>query len=222
MTRKQIVVARPVRDPSTSYVKPKDRARQTTPPSSPSIEGGGEGVILGQAKKEKKTSNVESLLGQASTLSLEERKLLLARLSLGIHHGNASDPRDLDMWVVAVYDGLVSALGARDGVGVGPAAIKRALGAPAVWGPVSEFMASAKFNQIKVVERQAVYVLLAKLVIAQAKYVAGKTMAPLSARLVGNVATNVAGIFDQAFPGYLASGMAGIIVRRLTAVRDPA
>lgn len=190
---KRVTLIRPVRK-GTSYVK-------ETKPS--------------QAQTEKKES-VEDLLSKANLLSPTERKELLAKLSLASQTKLGEETRDIDMWAQAVYDGLVSVIGA-DGEGVpGPTVVKRLLAVPTAWAPVSSFMRASKMDQVTVSQRQSAYHMLANLVIENARYVARTSRIPLSPKLVGNCASNITGIFDQAFPGYLQSGLAHIVVRRLT------
>jgi len=217
---KRVTLTRPLRK-SPAYVKSKESGVPTSPLPPPYRGGEGRGVPLEVLVKEEK-NKVGSLLDQASELSATDRKLLLAKLSLGLHHSRSDDPRDLDMWVAAVYEGLQTAFGAGDGAGVGPAAVKRTLGSPACWGPVAEFMGFSKLDQLKVAERQSVYQLLAGLVIKHARYVSSHSGAPMSAKLVGSVSVNIAGIFDQAFPGYLASGLAKMVATRLVRQREVA
>jgi hypothetical protein len=80
-------------------------------------------------------------------------------------------------------------------------------------------MADSGLDKLKVVERQSVYMMLARLVIDKAKYVASSSNATLGPRLVGTCAANIAGVFDAAFPGYLASGLAHLVAKQLVAQR---
>lgn len=207
---KRTILTRPVRT-GPVYTK----SGKTTPLPPPLREGRGGGVPPDRGLVEEKKS-VDDLLDQASKLSAAERKELLAKLALGVNQTRTSNPRDLDMWIEAVYTGLAASNGAGDGAGVGPAAVKRILGSPACWGPVADFMAASKLDDLKVAERQSVYYLLAGLVIKHAAYVSRQSGAPMSAKLVGSCSTNITGLFDQAFPGYLGAGMAKIVARRLT------
>lgn len=78
------------------------------------------------------------------------------------------------------------------------------------------FMADAKFDQLKVAERQSVYALLAQMVVTQAQAISRNGYAPLGPKLVANCSQNIAGLFDQNFPGYLRAGLAHIVARQLT------
>lgn len=98
----------------------------------------------------------------------------------------------------------------------GPLIIKRVVGSTSQWRSVADFMQSAGFADLKVVERQSVYMLLADLLVKYAKGIARHSNVPLSPKLVGNCVANLAGVFDQSFPGYLEAGLAHVIVRRLS------
>lgn len=218
MTVKSIPLTRPLRSgPSYSKTKRPDQS-----PSSllPYREGGEGGVTKPATKKEGKEI-LDEILGLASGLDAKSKKELLAQLALRGLASNDEEQRDSDMWANAVYDGLVNALGA-SGEGVpGPAVIRRLLGSSGAWGPVASFMRAAKFDTLKVTERQSLYHLLAKLVIQNAKETARYHGIPLTVKFVGSCSANISGIFDQNFPGYLASGLALVVARRLTCP-DPA
>ena len=94
--------------------------------------------------------------------------------------------------------------------------VKRAVAAPTAWTPVADFMAASRLDTLQVIERQSVYRMLAGLVIERAKQIGSYNGAPLSAKLVATVASNVAAIFEAAFPGYLKAGLALVVARRLT------
>lgn len=214
MPVKSIQLTRPVRNGS-EFVKPKLRD-QSPFPSLPYREEEGRGVIRPEQKKEKKEV-LDEIMSLASNLDAKSRKDLLAQLALHGLAANDGDQRDSDMWANAVYDGLVIALGG-SGEGVpGPATVRRLLASPSAWGPVASFMRAARFDTLKVTERQAVYQMLAKLVIQNAKQNARHHGIPLSVKFVGSCSANISGIFDQSFPGYLASGLALIVARRLIA-----
>lgn len=171
-------------------------------------------VPLVGGKKEK--VSVEEALAFTDRLSPADRKTLLARLALAEQTAKQGTGRDLDMWAQAVYEALVQAVGTEAGAGQGPALLKRSLGLPAAWAPVVAFMEASKLRGLTVTERQSVYALLAKMVIQNARFISRKSGAPMSAKLVSNCATHVASLFDNAFPGYVASGLALMVARQLT------
>lgn len=170
-----------------------------------------------RGKAEHRDDDVGNVASLVARLTAEQRKELLARLALEQSSAAADQPRDIDMWSEAVYQ-AINSLG-RDSVmaGSGPAVVKRTVGTPQMWRPVADFMATSRLDSLTVTERQSVYGMLARLVISHAHNVARRASVPLSLKLVGNCANNIAGLFDNAFPGYLDSGLALIVARRLTA-----
>ncbi len=192
---------------SNGVVVGEVRSTPTHPPHLP--------ILGGNEKKEQ--ISLATLLDQAEQLSQADRKTLLARLSLASQNRETESCRDKDMWSQAVYEELLKAYGRGLGAAQGPANVKRSLSLPTAWAPLADFMASSNLADLKVVERFAVYSMLAKLVVKQALYVARKVDAPLSAKLVGTCAANVASLFDNAFPGYLQSGLAPVVARQLVA-----
>lgn len=222
---KRVMLARPLRGTDApNYAKNKkiteggDSGRWgVVPPKGGSTTPQPHASTGGQEKKEKAT--VDDLLTQADALSAADRKTLLARLALKASVGNDGQTRDVDMWSQSVYEGLTDALGYGDGAALGPMVVKRTVGSPSAWAPVAQFMADSKLGQLKVVERQSVYMMLARLVIERAKYVASRSNATLGPKLVGTCAAGIAGVFDAAFPGYLASGLAPLVAKQLVAAR---
>lgn len=170
-----------------------------------------------KAKEMKETDSLGNVLNLAAELTPDQRRELLARLSLDSNSKHMEQARDVDMWAEAVFRALHGSGGESVMVSAGPAVVKRTVGAPQAWRPVSEFMDSSRLATLKVTERQSVYGMLAKLVTDHARRVARRSGIPLTIRLVGNCAGNVAGLFDNAFPGYLDSGLALIVAKRLTA-----
>jgi hypothetical protein len=221
----KVMLTRPLRN-QASYVgrgSNKDEQGTTTLPTPPPLkgEGGGWGaprrIVVENEKKENLASSVD-LDGLVESLTPTLRKELLAKLALATQIATVDgSPRDQDMWAQAVYEALAQAQGAGGGGMPGPMVVKRSLASTGAWGSVSRFMASSKMDSLKVTERQSVYMMLAKLVVDQARYVSRESGIPMSPKLVGNCATNVAGIFEQSFPGYLGSGLALMVARRLTA-----
>ena len=163
-------------------------------------------------EKEKKTS-VDELVNLASKLTKPELKELLARLALSASTADRTDSRDLDMWVVGVQTAMARAIGSSDGAALAPMHLKRNLAAVSSWGAVQDFMTRSKLGEADVMHRQAVYMRLAELVVRVAHSNARAVQAPLTVKLVASRAENIAAIFDTAFPGYLAAGLASIIVR---------
>lgn len=208
--------ALPLRDQKMEKSSAGIRVGVSTPP----MEGVHTPLSPAPVRKAKEASNEDSLgnvLSLAAELTPDQRRELLARLSLDANSKQVEQVRDVDMWAEAVFralhkDGMDAVM-----VSAGPALVKRTVGTPQAWRPVSEFMDSSRLATLKVTERQSVYGMLARLVTEHARKVARRSGVPMSMRLVGNCAGNVAGLFDNAFPGYLNSGLALIVARRLTA-----
>lgn len=167
-----------------------------------------------QANKE---ARVTVILGLAEELSPAQRKELLAKLALDESHAQIEKVRDVEMWSQAVTEALQTTGGPAGISGAGPAVIKRTVGSYAAWAPVANFMETSKLGNLTVTERQSVYMLLASMVVENARRIAYRSGIPLSAKLVGNCSGNISGLFDNAFPGYLESGLAMIVARRLVA-----
>lgn len=160
-------------------------------------------------------SNVDEIKAKIKNLDAAERRELLAALALDLNAPKQAD-RDLDMWVVAAHEALAAVAGGRDGAVQAPAVCKRVLGGSA-FQPVLDFMEASRLSKLEVTKRQAVYRTLAELVVRRARKIGSRSGAPLSAKLVANVAGNIGGIFESAFPGYVASGLAHLVATRPTA-----
>ncbi len=158
-------------------------------------------------------------MSAATKLSKADQQQLLAHLALMASGQDGDQVRDKDMWAAAVTTALVEANGGRPGGVPGQMIVKRSTASGTPWQAVWGFIESSGFSKLQVTERQSVYGLLASLVVKNAVYVSRETGAPLSPRLVANCSNNLAGLFDQAFPGYLRAGLAPIVARRLTGVR---
>jgi len=153
----------------------------------------------------------------ALALSKKNKKELLDRLLLDLQNApsqrGAAD-RDKDMWASAVHRALLKVTGSMDGGLVGPAVVRRLVAVGTSWGHVEAFMVSSKLNEITVTDRQAVYNMLAELLVQHARYVARRSGAPLSVKLVTQCTTNLAGVFENSFPGYLEAGLAKAVARQ--------
>ena len=142
---------------------------------------------------------------------------MIARLALEAQAVTVEQTRDVDMWAGAIQTALAALNGGGGGAVQGVMVIKRYVGNPAAWGPVRDFMKTSKLDSLTVTERQSCYNMLAKLVTENAKSVARYTGIPLTTKLVAGCAANISGIFQRSFPGYLESGLALMVARRLTA-----
>lgn len=215
-------LSQPVRSGTRkSYVREKEKKsagagnNHLTPhPPAPVGGGWGGGDYPGP---ERSKPTITDVLASANQLSENDRKHLLAQLALANQQPSTNEVRDVQMWSVAVYEGLVAAQGG-SGAGVpGPAVVQRTMSSSAAWAPVSEFMKAAGFDRLSSAERQGMYRFLAELVIKHATYVSRKGGAPLGPKLVGSCSANIAALFDQNFPGYLRAGLAHLVARSLVA-----
>lgn len=222
--RRRVSFTRPARKPDASEVSEtvSDEnavgVEKRVPPIPPSKEGGrigGSFPAAGKAGKEKKKAeDVGDLLVRILGLPKDKRKELLARVSLAEASGSGKT-RDVDMWSDAVYTALVRVLGGPDAVGVGPLPLRRLLGARSSWSAVEQFMESSRAMGLKVPHRLAVYHMLAGLLVSDARRRARFAGVPMTARFVANAAPNIAAVFDAAFPGYAAAGLAPLVAQRV-------
>lgn len=155
---------------------------------------------------------VDRLLGLPKGEQKKVLDSLLAHQMLSNSTGSAKD-RDLEMWAEAVHRAMVGAFGPEGGGSVGPGVIRKVVRGGTSWEHVTDFMRTSGLEDLKVNDRQRAYNLLAELVVDHARYVSRRSGAPLSPKLVVNCATNIAGVFENAFPGYLGAGLAQMVVR---------
>lgn len=185
----------------------------TTPPPLPL--GRGKGGVYPTAEEGK--NEVSELLSLAHKLSPTQRQELLDHLALSAqtpHRADAGQDRDVEMWSQALARGLQHALGASDGVPGGSMLFRRLVAPATAWKPIADFLTTSKIGDLTVAERQAAFDLLAELVVTQALKIARRSGAPISPKFVVNCTSNIAGVFDSAFPGYLEAGLAHIVARR--------
>ena len=197
-------------------------ALQDPPTPTPSLKGGWGGGLHAAGRDRAHAPMRESgdvvgdILATASQLTAKQRQELLDQLSLANKMTRASDnDRDLDMWATAVHAALTDRVTASDGSAYGRLLVKQSLASTQNWRPMQEFMEQSRLNELKVVERASVYHMLADLLVDHARSVAQRSGAPLGPKLVGNCTHAMAGVFDQAFPGYLRAGLAKIAARQL-------
>lgn len=203
---------------NTSENRP--RKSLPTPPPLPR-EGVGGGMRTApdapmHAQAPMRESSVEKILAQAESLTAKQRQELLDQLSLANQMTRtAGQDRDLDLWATAIHDALTNCALASGASDFGRLLVKRALAPTQNWRPIQNFMEESRLCELKVVERASVYYLLAELLVKHAARIADRSGAPLGPKLVGSCAHGIAGIFDQAFPGYLRAGLAKIAARQL-------
>lgn len=169
---------------------------------------GGKARIRARAYRQAEHQHDAYLAG----LSKEQRQDLLDLLALENVQGVGG--RELDMWSAAVATALEDAIGASGGAAYGQMLCKRQLGSSSTWKPIEAFMRTSGLIDLVVVERQAVYNLLARLIVDAAGYSARRSGAPLSLKLTASHTGQVNGIFERAFPGYLAAGLAYVVAKQ--------
>lgn len=183
------------------------------PPHPLRGEVGGGDITQSRERKMIKP-DLATLLVQAESLSPDDQRQLMARLSLaGKTVASASDPA-INLWAGAILTALQSTLGGGDRGLPGVMVVARLLSGPSAFAPVKSFMASTKMDKLTVLEQSSVYGLLARLTVKYAQDVAGRAGIPLTVKLVINCSASIDGIFDEAFPGYLANGLALMVARR--------
>jgi len=157
---------------------------------------------------------VSDLLTAAKQLSPDQRRELLDRLALETQKPRSRNDRDVVMWSQALYEAIVEAFGDASGLG-GPAAIQRLVAPAPSRASVEEFMQATGLTKLNVREQQVAYRLIARLLVDRAREVARHSGIPFSVKLAINCLSELRGIFDRAFPGYLRNGLAALIVRRM-------
>lgn len=191
-------------------------------------EGGGKGKSLDSPNNHPPTSSPaatknndqKTSLVDLASLSAEQKKALLAQLSLELADsakGGKDQSRDLEMWASAVYDSLSKVVPAH---GYGQLLVRKQMGAASSWGHVREFMQATEFSTCTVVERQGIYNLLADLLLRYVRRVASRQGLPVTLKLIASCSAHVGSTFESEFPGYLASGLGKVIVRQMLAQKS--
>lgn len=220
---RRVFITRPTYVPKVDAQKHSQTGAVGDTPTPPPLRGGdGGGVVPASSRPNEQVpeNNVDRILAATKNLTAKERQELLDQLALSAQMTRKADQdRDLDMWAAAVYEVLVSSPGARGESGYGQMVVKRLLAPTAIWRPVQEFMAYSKLQELKVPERQSVYMLLAELLVRHAREVSERSGAPLGPKLVGNCTGDIRGVFEKSFPGYIRNGLAKIAARQLVMQR---
>ena len=183
-------------------------------PPSPFRGGIGGGDFTQSRERKMIKPDLATLLVQAESLSPDDQRQLMARLSLASKTTASSNDPAINMWAGAILTALEATLGGGDRGLPGVMVIARLLSGPNAFAPVKTFLAATKMDQLTVLEQSSVYGMLARLTCKYASEVANRAGIPLTAKLVVNCSASIAGIFDEAFPGYLANGLALMVARR--------
>jgi len=208
----------PARDTSDEFVRGTDVDKKSPVKKAgfiPPLKGGINKPPVLPGRSAERKMGVDDLLAAADLLEPAERKQLLDRLSLARSAAPDAALRDVEMWSVAVYEALGAANGSGSGAAQGPMIIKRSVAAPGAWAPVAEFMDTSGFKDLKVAERQAAYRFLAQLLVDHVVSIARAKGLPVGAKLVSSCAGQISEVFERAFPGYIASGLAKVVVRQM-------
>lgn len=215
-TPRKVVLTRPLR---TSYSRSNTDGGKGIGPPSPSI-GGEEGGLTPQVvgPLAGKAERAIQLLDQFD-LAYPELRQLYDHLALKLQQAadaQTDGNRNLAMWATAAYDALVRANGGAGGGMPGPLVVRRILAVRSSWSHVESFLTELDLDSYQVATRLAVLRLLADLLVKRCQVIARHARIPLTAKLLANNCENIAAVFEDAFPGYLGSGLVPLLVRRVT------
>lgn len=141
-------------------------------------------------------------------LDKEEKQNLLASSRTG-----QSLSRDEEMLADSLEQSLAEALGTPRQAHNRPAAILGSL--RDCYAIVEAFVQATGLSRSKSYERKALYNMLAGMLVDYSRQLATKIGAPLSFKFVLQNSAKMPALFDLAYPGYAASGLAGIVADRL-------
>lgn len=176
----------------------------------PPLKGGNNHPRAPDENGEKKP--VADLLAAASSLSAADRRELLARLSLAEQQGRPGSSREQEQWAQAVHEALLAAAGAGAGAVPAPGVVRGLVTAPKAWAPVRDFMHAAGLaDRLKSGESLKFFRLLARLLVEDTEDFCHAARVPFGPKLVAQRAERIGGVFDQAFPGYVRSGLAHVV-----------
>lgn len=150
---------------------------------------------------------VLELVEQLNKLPTATRKRLVSELALGLkQETSTTSSRDVELWLKAVTEELAAVLRSQFYVGAG---MKQSV---VGFENVEEFMRTSGLSKCTAIQRSGMYKLLAQLLVKHAQGIAEHVGQPLSLKFVLSCSSAVPGLFDNAYPGYLASGMASVVV----------
>lgn len=162
------------------------------------------------ASDQRPNLDIDEVLDHAMKLDRKQAKQLLDQLALRMQMTDKSlHNRDLEAWVSCVHNELNRELGAENSYGI--MQVRKALGEPECWRPVEAFMAAAGMESRTSAERRAMYMLLAELLIEHTRYETRRMKFGLVLSSVARYVVDLVAIFDDAFPGYLRSGLAFMV-----------
>lgn len=181
------------------------------------VRAADEGESRAQANS---AATIDQLLEQLAALSPTDQKVFLDRAAANrLLVAEKPADREIGMWSVAVYEAYCAAVGVGGAAGVGPLVVRRLLGASTPWSAVQSFMTSSRLHELPVTDRQAVYVLLADLLVRHTRSLARHVGAPFSPKLLASCTSNISALFDEQFPGYVEAGLVKFVARQMHAAR---
>lgn len=215
------LVAKPVLlEKPTKTTKVKIAAGKLTSPSPYPYKGeGGKGInpleekIIGEKKE------VEEMKRKIVGFSDPTKKILSDFLLLELKSKqkiSTSSQRDVEMWISSVLKALKATLKSA------PASISQK---NPLWdafevsySELATFLVEAGISGLQSYQRQSLYDLLAKLLVAHSAKLAGFVGTPLSPKFICGQTHMIPGLFDNAWPGYLSAGLAMRVVQSLSAL----
>lgn len=216
-----VVARRPI---VASSGGPKTQLSQGTikgDPLPPFREEEGSPILPRTPTKKNEQELIQQAKDLVGLLDPAQKKRLLDELALEQLSTSATktpdQARNLDMWATAVYEAFSAALGGSTATGIGPVLVRRTMAQQSVWAPVESFLEVSRLGELSVQERLGIFRMLAQMLVSHSRKVARYGKVPVSIKLVGNNTGNLAGLFEDAFPGYLAAGMARIVARMASA-----
>lgn len=169
------------------------------------------------AQTNNKENSYLQILEQVKNLNKANKANMLDWLALDAMQSKvASKDRDLGMWIVSVYACLQQANAEGCIACPAPLVLKRLISAGKSYAHLEQFMQSTNLAQAKVTQRQAIYHLLAGILLTHAKQLAAGVQIPLTPTLMLNQCANIVAIVNQALPGYAEAGLLPILAHQLS------
>lgn len=215
---KNVRIGKPTK--TTQITNPKIGRRGINPPPPLIPVGvGGVGELPPESKKAIEKETLDSWKRKLRELPVSTQKTLSDFLLLELRSTQKlvpSQDRDVEMWIHSVQEALQTTLKKA------PTGISRKspLWEPFVtsFGEIHDFLVAAGIVGLQSTQRKGLYNLLAKLLVAHSKSLAGHIDVPVSPKFVCGQSHMIAGLFENAWPGYLEAGLAVRVVQSLAAL----
>lgn len=156
-------------------------------------------------------SETGSLIDAITALPEAEKKRILDALALTLQDSSSLQDRNLQMWCEALAESFTATTRTHVAVML----LRRGFAVKAVWSVFTELFGLADLERVQVRDRTALLRLFADLLVEHAVYVAKRSSAPLSAKLLVSCSANMVGLVENAFPGYLAAGLLPMVARQM-------